>query len=56
MLDIIREAPIGQAIRFLSQNMLLRFLEEESDFELPSQYKALLESEKDSKEKDDVAP
>jgi len=56
MLDIIREAPLGQAIRFISRNTLLPHLEEEHDFELPSQYTALLERGKLSEEKDNGAP
>ena len=42
MLDIIREAPVGQALRFISRNKLLRYPEEKPDFELPTQYVALL--------------
>jgi DHA1 family multidrug resistance protein-like MFS transporter len=47
MSDIIREAPLGQAIRWLSGNKLLQYLEERADFELPIQYAAQLKSEKD---------
>ena len=49
MLDIVREAPLGQAIRFLSRNRLLRYPEELPDFELPGQYTNLLKSSTDSK-------
>jgi MFS transporter, DHA1 family, multidrug resistance protein len=42
MFDIIREAPVGQAIRFLSRNRYLQYPEEAADFELPSSYVALL--------------
>lgn len=48
MLDIIREAPIGQAIRFISRNRLLRYPEEESAFQLPAQYTSLLNSDEKS--------
>ncbi|KAJ4346788.1 uncharacterized protein N0V89_010720 [Didymosphaeria variabile] len=43
MLDIIREAPLGQVIRFLSGNRLFQYPEDKPDFELPAQYAALLE-------------
>jgi len=49
MLDIIREAPLGQAIRFISRNRVLRYPEERPDFELPAQYTALLKSSEVSK-------
>ncbi|RDW63565.1 hypothetical protein BP6252_11110 [Coleophoma cylindrospora] len=45
MLDLIREAPIGQAIRFLSRNRLLQHPEEKPDFKLPAQYIALLKGD-----------
>lgn len=48
MLDIIREAPLGQVIRFISRNKFLRYPEQNPDFELPAQYVALLKSEKGS--------
>ncbi|KAJ3497047.1 hypothetical protein NLG97_g2202 [Lecanicillium saksenae] len=38
MLDLIREAPLGQAIRFLSRNKLLQYPEEKPDFQLPPEY------------------
>lgn len=38
MLDIIREAPLGQALRWVSRNRLLQYPEEKPNFELPSQY------------------
>lgn len=53
MLDIIREAPIGQAIRFISRNRLLRYPEEEPSFELPAHYAALLNSSEESKSEND---
>ena len=42
MIDLIREAPLGQAIRYLTRNRLLRYPEEEPDFRLPPQYVAVL--------------
>ena len=35
MLDILRDAPLGQIIRYLSGNRILRYLEEKPDYELP---------------------
>jgi len=49
MLDIIREAPLGQAICFVSRNRLLRYPEERPDFELSAQYTALLKRSEVSK-------
>ena len=42
MLDTIREAPLGKAVRFVTRNRLLQHLEERPDFELPPQYASLL--------------
>lgn len=48
MLDLIREAPIGQAIRLLSRRRLLQYPEEKADFQIPEQYTSLLDrGEKD---------
>ena len=44
MLDLIREAPLGQAIRLVSRNRLLQYPEEKPGFELPAQYIDQLES------------
>jgi DHA1 family multidrug resistance protein-like MFS transporter len=38
MLDLIREAPLGQALRLITRNKILRYPEEREDFELPEQY------------------
>ena len=35
MLDTIREAPLGQAIRWLSGSKWMRYPEEEDDFDFP---------------------
>lgn len=43
MLDLIREAPFGQAIRYLSGYRLLQYPEEKPDFKLPSQIRYQLE-------------
>ncbi|CAK7201563.1 hypothetical protein SEUCBS139899_004269 [Sporothrix eucalyptigena] len=43
MYDLIRDAPLGQAIRFLSENRLLKYPEEEDDFVLPQTYLEILE-------------
>jgi DHA1 family multidrug resistance protein-like MFS transporter len=42
MLDTIREAPLGQAIRFLTQDRVLWHPEERLDFGLPPQYASLI--------------
>jgi len=49
MLDILREAPLGQAIRLISGNRYLRYPEERPDFELPAEYAALLNHQEKSK-------
>lgn len=53
MLDIFRDAPIGQAIRFLSRNKLLKYAEEVNDFKLPIEYNTMLA---EAKEKSIVHP
>src|ERR1700760_1608663 len=55
MLDIIREAALGQAIRFISRNKLLLYPEEKPDFKLPPQYVALLQVSQDTRKKDKEA-
>lgn len=44
MADTIREAPLGQLLRFLSGNRLFPYPEELPGFELPATYNALLNS------------
>ncbi|KAF2799148.1 MFS general substrate transporter [Melanomma pulvis-pyrius CBS 109.77] len=39
MADIIRDAPVGQLIRFLTRNKYLQYPEERPDFELPAVYR-----------------
>ncbi|MCJ1483886.1 hypothetical protein MMC06_004054 [Schaereria dolodes] len=46
MTDLVREAPIGQLIRFVTKNKYLRYPEELPGFELPATYNALLNSDK----------
>ncbi|KAL1302463.1 hypothetical protein AAFC00_002855 [Neodothiora populina] len=40
MSDLIRDAPFGQLVRYITKNKYLRYPEERSDFELPSCYLA----------------
>ena len=47
MSDLIREAPLGQALRWISRNKLFQYPEERDDFVLPVQYTTQLNSEKD---------
>ena len=42
MADILREAPLGQIIRWVTKNKLLQYPEEKAGFELPSSYNVLL--------------
>jgi DHA1 family multidrug resistance protein-like MFS transporter len=55
MADIIREAPLGHAIRWLSRNRLLQYPEESSDFQLPVQYSTQLNSEEDVQKRSSIA-
>ena len=43
MSDLIREAPLGQVIRFLTRNKVLQYPEEKPDFELPDVYRTVLQ-------------
>lgn len=38
MYDLMRDAPVGQAIRFLTSNRVLKYPEEEDGYRLPQQY------------------
>jgi len=38
MKDTIRDAPIGQIIRWITKNKYLKYPEEEPDFQCPSSY------------------
>lgn len=42
MADIIREAPLGQLLRYITGNRILLYPEEQPGFELPEAYKQLL--------------
>ncbi|KAL9029022.1 MAG: hypothetical protein Q9180_007080, partial [Flavoplaca navasiana] len=44
MADLIREAPIGQLIRFITRNKVLQYPEEKPGFQLPESYNAALNS------------
>uniref|UniRef100_A0A8H7NBC3 Major facilitator superfamily (MFS) profile domain-containing protein n=1 Tax=Bionectria ochroleuca TaxID=29856 RepID=A0A8H7NBC3_BIOOC len=47
MLDLVRETPLGQAIRLISRKKVLQYPEEKPGFEIPSQYiHSLKQSEK----------
>lgn len=48
MSDLIREAPIGQIIRFISRNKYLQYPEEKPDFQLPEAYRDALEGKSSS--------
>lgn len=49
MSDLLREAPLGQAIRWITRNKVLQYPEEKPGFELPAEYNALLNSSPDEK-------
>ena len=42
MSDLLREAPIGQVIRYLTKNKVLKYPEELPDFQLPESYNTVL--------------
>jgi len=44
MSDIVRDAPLGQVIRWITGNRVLQYPEERPGFELPATYNALLNS------------
>lgn len=48
MLEIVRDAPLGQAIRWVSNYRLLKYPEESPNFLLPLQYRHLLSEGKTS--------
>lgn len=52
MADIIRDAPLGQILRFVTGNRVLLYPEERPDFELPASYTTLL----NSSEKTEIRP
>lgn len=47
MADLIRDAPLGQIIRYLSRNKLLRYADEKPGFTLPEPWLALLNNDID---------
>ncbi|KAL9130365.1 MAG: hypothetical protein Q9217_001423 [Psora testacea] len=44
MSDLVREAPLGQLLRFITRNKILQYPEEEPGFELPVVYHTMLNS------------
>jgi MFS transporter, DHA1 family, multidrug resistance protein len=55
MIDTIREAPVGQFLRWITKNRLLTYPEEQADFTLPEEYASALETrEKHSRPKTPV--
>ena len=46
MSDLLREAPLGQALRWISRNRLFQYPEEKADFALPATYLAQISGEK----------
>lgn len=42
MSDLVREAPLGQLIRFITKNKVLQYPEEKPDFQLPEAYNIVL--------------
>lgn len=48
MVGLIREAPLGQVLRFITRNRVLKYPEELPEFELPETYKALVSSSSNS--------
>ncbi|KAL5320280.1 hypothetical protein ACEPPN_011081 [Leptodophora sp. 'Broadleaf-Isolate-01'] len=52
MSDLIREAPLGQFLRWASRNKLFQYPEEKVGFVLPTQYITQLNSEKDATAKE----
>ncbi|KAL8923684.1 MAG: hypothetical protein Q9208_004436 [Pyrenodesmia sp. 3 TL-2023] len=44
MADLFRDAPIGQIIRFVTRNRVLKYPEEKADFQLPEAYNTALNS------------
>ncbi|KAH8597213.1 multidrug transporter [Bisporella sp. PMI_857] len=47
MTDTLREAPLGQFIRFVTGNRILKYPEELSGYELPESYRSILNSSGD---------
>ena len=54
MLDTIREAPLGQALRWISRDSVFQYPEERDDFELPVAYITQLNSEKTAQGHTDI--
>jgi DHA1 family multidrug resistance protein-like MFS transporter len=56
MYDLIREAPLGQAIRWITKGRLLQYPEEKLDFKIPLQYITELNASEKIKEPRKAAP
>lgn len=52
MYDLIRDAPVGQALRFLTGNRVLKYPEEEAGYKLPQQYLDALSGQEKEKSQD----
>jgi DHA1 family multidrug resistance protein-like MFS transporter len=52
MADILREAPLGQIIRWATNNRVLKYPEEMDGFELPATYNAILNSTSSEKKRE----
>lgn len=56
MSDLIREAPIGQVIRFISRNKFFQYPEEKAGFELPDAYRDAIEGRSSSSTSESHSP
>ncbi|KAL8960209.1 MAG: hypothetical protein Q9183_005508, partial [Haloplaca sp. 2 TL-2023] len=56
MSDLIREAPVGQLIRFMTRNKYLQYPEEKPDFVLPEAYNTALNGQAPIQEKESQEP
>lgn len=55
MTELLREAPLGQVIRWVTGNRVLQYPEELPGFELPATYNALLNSSEKTETRPDIA-
>lgn len=49
MSDLIREAPIGQLLRFITRNRILQYPEEQANFQMPEAWNTVLNGPNDEK-------
>ena len=54
--DLIREAPLGQLLRYLTNNHVLLYPEEKPDFVLPATYQAILEGKESRLSSSQITP